>query len=239
MKVQAVTDVGRERGINQDYVFYSLTEVGSLPNLFIVADGMGGHKAGDMASRYTVETFVSVAKKSSAKNPISIINNAVTQVNKMLLDKAKESPDYEGMGTTLVVATVYDNVLKVANVGDSRLYVIGNDITQVTRDHSLVEEMVSLGEIKREEARTHSQKNIITRAIGGYETVDAEMFSVDLKPKDLILMCSDGLSNMVEDSEILRIVKTSADIESAVEKLVKTANDNGGRDNITVMIIEP
>jgi protein phosphatase len=239
MKVQAVTDIGRERVINQDYVFYSLTEVGSLPNLFIVADGMGGHKAGDMASRYTVETFVSIVKNSTVKNPISIINNAVTQVNKMLLDKAKESQDYEGMGTTLVVATIYDNVLEVANVGDSRLYVIGNDITQITRDHSLVEEMVSLGEIKREEARTHSQKNIITRAIGGYETVDAEMFSVDLKPKDMILMCSDGLSNMIEDSEILRIIKTSDDIESAAKKLVKIANDNGGRDNITVMIIQP
>lgn len=102
MKVQAVTDVGRERSVNQDYVYYSLTETGSLPNLFLVADGMGGHKAGDMASRYTVETFVSLVQDSTLKDPVSIINNAVTQVNRRLLQKAAESENYEGMGTTLV-----------------------------------------------------------------------------------------------------------------------------------------
>ena len=181
MKVQAVTDVGRERSVNQDYVYYSLTETGSLPNLFLVADGMGGHKAGDMASRYTVETFVSLVQDSTLKDPVSIINNAVTQVNRRLLQKAAESENYEGMGTTLVAATVYDNILRVANVGDSRLYILGNEITQITRDHSLVEEMVSMGEINREQARNHEKKNIITRAIGGYDTVEAEMFSVDLK----------------------------------------------------------
>ncbi len=204
MKVQAVTDVGRERSVNQDYVYYSLTETGSLPNLFLVADGMGGHKAGDMASRYTVETFVSLVQDSTLKDPVSIINNAVTQVNRRLLQKAAESENYEGMGTTLVAATVYDNILRVANVGDSRLYILGNEITQITRDHSLVEEMVSMGEINREQARNHEKKNIITRAIGGYDTVEAEMFSVDLKPNDCILMCTDGLSNMVEDADILK-----------------------------------
>lgn len=239
MKVQAVTDVGRERSVNQDYIYYSLTEIGSLPNLFLVADGMGGHKAGDMASRYTVETFVSLVKESIEKDPISIINYAVTKVNEMLLDKAKQSVDYEGMGTTLVVATIYNQVLKVANVGDSRLYIIGNDIMQITRDHSLVEEMVALGEINREQARHHEKKNIITRAIGGYKTVEAEMFSVDLKPDDKILICSDGLSNMVEDSEILKTVRMSGDIDIAAKRLVELANENGGKDNITVMIIEP
>jgi protein phosphatase len=239
MKAQAATDVGLERTVNQDYIYYSLTEVGNLPNLFIVADGMGGHKAGDMASRYTVETIVSLIEQSEEKDPISIINKAVTQVNAMLIEKAKESEMYEGMGTTLVVATIDHNVLKVANVGDSRLYIIGNDITQITRDHSLVEEMVSLGEIDRSEARTHARKNIITRAIGGYDTVEAEMFSVDLKENDKILMCSDGLSNMIEDTEILSIVNDSTDIENAVSKLIQKANDNGGIDNISVMIIEP
>ena len=225
MKVQAVTDVGRERSVNQDYVYYSLTETGSLPNLFLVADGMGGHKAGDMAS--------------TLKDPVSIINNAVTQVNRRLLQKAAESENYEGMGTTLVAATVYDNILRVANVGDSRLYILGNEITQITRDHSLVEEMVSMGEINREQARNHEKKNIITRAIGGYDTVEAEMFSVDLKPNDCILMCTDGLSNMVEDADILKIVKSAPDIETAAKNLVAAANANGGKDNITVMIIEP
>ena len=239
MKARAATDTGLERSINQDYIYTSLAGIGCLPNLFIIADGMGGHKAGDMASRFTVETFVSLVQQSSGKNPISIINNAVTAVNTRLLEKAGESEDYAGMGTTLVVASIFDQVLKVANVGDSRLYVIGNEITQVTRDHSLVEEMVSLGKIDRDQARTHAKKNIITRAIGGYDTVEAEIFSVDLKPGDQILMCSDGLSNMLEDSEILRIVKGSSDVDSAVNNLIKKANENGGKDNISVIIIEP
>mgnify|MGYP002794394877 CR=1 FL=1 len=239
MKARAVTDIGRERSINQDYVYYSLTEVGCLPNLFIVADGMGGHKAGDMASRYTVETIVSLIKESAGKDPISIISNAVTEVNARLLDKAKESEDYQGMGTTLVVATISDHILKVANVGDSRLYVVGDEITQITRDHSLVEEMVSLGEIDRKEARTHAQKNIITRAIGGYEHVEAEIFSVDLKENDKIIMCSDGLTNMIEDTDILRIVKSGTELESTADKLIEVANSNGGRDNISVIMIEP
>ena len=239
MKVQAVTDVGRERSVNQDYVYYSLTETGSLPNLFLVADGMGGHKAGDMASRYTVETFVSLVQDSTLKDPVSIINNAVTQVNRRLLQKAAESEDYEGMGTTLVAATVYDNILRVANVGDSRLYILGNEITQITRDHSLVEEMVRLGEVRKEDAKDHPDKNIITRAVGVLPEVTADFFEISLKPGDEILMCSDGLTNMIEDDEIRHIVLGQRDIVEKAEKLIETANRNGGKDNITVVLIEP
>ncbi len=239
MKAFAATDVGVEREINQDCVYYSLTEVGPLPNLFIVADGMGGHKAGDFASRYTVDNFVSKVRESSGKDTVDIIDDAVTWVNTALLEKAGESPDYTGMGTTLVVATVIDNMLKVANVGDSRLYIVGNDIRQITRDHSLVEEMVSLGEIDRKAARTHKRKNIITRAIGGDAKVEAEMFCVELQPGDKILMCSDGLSNMIEDEDIFKIIKDSPEIEEAAERLIDTANENGGKDNISVILIEP
>ena len=239
MKAFAATDVGVERKINQDCVYYSLTEVGPLPNLFIVADGMGGHKAGDFASRYTVDNFVSRVRESSGKDTVDIIDDAVTWVNTALLEKAGESPDYTGMGTTLVVATVIDNMLKVANVGDSRLYIVGKDIRQITRDHSLVEEMVSLGEIDRKAARTHKRKNIITRAIGGDAKVEAEMFCVELQPGDKILMCSDGLSNMIEDEDIFKIIKDSPEIEEAAERLIDTANENGGKDNISVILIEP
>lgn len=239
MKAFAATDVGVERKINQDCVYYSLTEIGPLPNLFIVADGMGGHKAGDFASRYTVDNFVSRVRESSGKDTVDIIDDAVTWVNTALIEKAGESTDYMGMGTTLVVATVIDNMLKVANVGDSRLYIIGKDIRQITRDHSLVEEMVSLGEIDRKAARTHKRKNIITRAIGGDVKVEAEMFCVELKPGDKILMCSDGLSNMIEDEDIFKIIKDSPEIEEAAERLIDTANENGGKDNISVILIEP
>lgn len=239
MKAYAATNVGLERSINQDYIYYSLDKIGCLPNLFVVADGMGGHKAGDIASRFTVENLVTLIRESKEKDLISIINNAILDVNERLFDKASESADYEGMGTTLVVATIRDKLLKVANVGDSRLYIINDDITQITRDHSLVEEMVSLGKLDRKAARTHEKKNYITRAIGGEKNVEAEMFSVDLKPGDKIIMCSDGLSNMVEDNDILNIVRHSDSLEEAVEGLIKTANDNGGKDNISVTIIEP
>lgn len=239
MKAYAATNVGLERSINQDYIYYSLEKCGYLPNLFVVADGMGGHKAGDIASRYTVDNLVTLIRESREKDLISIINNAISDVNDKLLDKARESVDYDGMGTTLVVATISDKLLKVANVGDSRLYILGDDITQITRDHSLVEEMVSLGKLDRRAARTHEKKNYITRAIGGERNVEAEMFSVDLHPGDRIIMCTDGLSNMVEDNDILNIVKRSDSLEEAVEGLIKTANDNGGKDNISVIIIEP
>lgn len=149
MNAFAKTDVGIERAVNQDYVYAKLDSIGCLPNLFVVADGMGGHKAGDMASRYTVDTLVELLKESDGKDPLDAVNNNIKLVNTLLLRKAGESEEYEGMGTTLVVASVFGDTLRVANVGDSRLYVIGDDITQITRDHSLVEEMVQLGQIDR------------------------------------------------------------------------------------------
>ena len=145
MRACSLTDVGKTRLMNQDYVYYSTKPVGNLPNLFILADGMGGHKAGDMASRYTVETMVKLVSDSDENDPISILNSAIQQVNTDILRKAQESEDYNGMGTTLVVSCIRDSILHVANVGDSRLYILGEDLKQVTRDHSLVEEMVTRG----------------------------------------------------------------------------------------------
>ena len=238
MKAFAATDVGKVREVNQDCVFSSTGPVGCLPHLFIVADGMGGHKAGDIASRLTVDSVVDKLSKVNSKDYISVITDTIIKVNKEVIDKAAESQDYAGMGTTLVVATVFDNILKVANVGDSRLYVVGEDIIQITRDHSLVEEMVINGQLDRADARVDKRKNIITRAIGGESKVEAEMFSVELKPEDKILMCSDGLSNMVDDAEILEIINREPDIEKAARMLIDAANENGGKDNISVVIVE-
>ena len=156
-----------------------------MPNLFIVADGMGGHKAGDYASRYTVETIEREIKASFEKNPSIIIQKAIRTANKEIRQRASEDPNLYGMGTTVVVATVIGRYLQVANVGDSRLYIAnGQEIRQITRDHSLVEEMVRLGGIKREEARLHPDKNIITRAIGAKDDVDIDFFTVELRPSD-------------------------------------------------------
>ncbi len=156
-----------------------------------------------------------------------------------MLRMANENPDLEGMGTTVVAATCIGEELHVANVGDSRLYVIGEKITQVTRDHSLVEEMIRMGGIGREEARNHPDKNIITRAIGARDTIEIDFFHEELKSGDIVLMCSDGLTNMLEDEEIRMILNGQRDIVEKAEQLVKAANNNGGKDNIAVVLIEP
>lgn len=238
MKACALTDVGVTRSVNQDFVFCSTNPVGNLPNLFILADGMGGHKAGDMASRYTVEALVDFVIKAEAKDPISIIDNGIQQVNQDIIKKAGESEDYNGMGTTLVVSCIKDSILHIANVGDSRLYILDGTLKQVTRDHSYVEEMVTRGALDRKSARNHKEKNVITRAIGGEDTVLPDFFPIDIRPGNRVLMCSDGLTNMVEDAVIEKVLKNTCDIEEAAGILIDIANDNGGRDNISVIIIE-
>ena len=152
---------------------------------------MGGHKAGDLASRFTVETLINNIKNSSSDNPITIINDAIVNANTLLLEKAAESEDYEGMGTTLVVCTIIGESMYVSNVGDSRLYLYDGKLSQITRDHSLVEEMVALGKLNRDEARTHKRKNVITRAIGGGKEVMADFFEAELTAGNRIIMCSD------------------------------------------------
>ncbi|MBQ2801025.1 MAG: Stp1/IreP family PP2C-type Ser/Thr phosphatase [Lachnospiraceae bacterium] len=238
MKTFSITDIGLKRKINQDYVFSSEMQVGALPNLFIVADGMGGHKAGDYASRKATQIIVESIKSSEETSPVRLIRTAVERANKELLKKAKESEDYEGMGTTMVVATITEECLYVANVGDSRLYIINDEINQVTKDHSLVEEMVRMGGIDEETAKYHPKKNVITRAVGGAEEIEIDFFELKLMPGDIILMCSDGLTNMLDDEEIKLIIKKQRDVIEKAEELVKAANENGGRDNITVTIIE-
>ena len=239
MKTFSITDTGITRDMNQDYYFSSDTPVGNLPNLYIVADGMGGHKAGDYASRYTIERIVASVMRSGLQEPVAILKGAIRKANELLVDESKEDESKRGMGTTVVIATIMENKMIVANVGDSRLYVVGSSMRQVTRDHSLVNEMVRLGEINAAEARIHPDKNIITRAIGASATVEADFFEVDLEKDSQILMCTDGLTNMVRDEEIFRIMNGEETLEEKAEILVRTANANGGRDNITVMIIRP
>lgn len=239
LKAFSITDIGERRKINQDYVFCEENAVGNLPNLFIVADGMGGHNAGDYASRFCVEYFTEKIMESSQLSPITLIETAIKETNDILLSKAKEQIELEGMGTTFVVATIFDNEMYVANIGDSRLYVIGKEMKQITEDHSLVEAMVKTGELDREAARVHPNKNIITRALGATDAAQPDFFEVSLTEGDIILMCSDGLTNMLEDSSIEQIIRDhSENPELAAESLVKSANINGGKDNIAVIIIK-
>lgn len=239
MKTFSITDTGVTREMNQDYYFATDTNLGNLPNLFIVADGMGGHKAGDYASRHTIERVVASISRNSSEEPVTIIQEAISKANELLVAESNEDETKSGMGTTLVIATLVGDKLIVANVGDSRLYVISDMVRQITRDHSLVDEMVRLGELNPSEARSHPDKNIITRAIGAQKDVKADFFEVELAKDDYVLMCTDGLTNMVRDEEILDIVRSEKEPEAIAHKLVRMANNNGGWDNITVTIIKP
>ena len=238
MKTYSITDIGRRRTSNQDFVYASDQPVGSLANLLIVADGMGGHKAGDFASRYTVETMVDHIEKSEEDRPIPLLSAAIHQANDFVIEKARSDKSMEGMGTTVVAATQKDGYLYVANVGDSRLYLIDQEIEQITTDHSLVEEMIRVGELQRKDARSHPDRNIITRAVGIHAPVKIDFFDVKLEKGDRILLCSDGLTNMVEDEDILHIVKKCESLEEAGQRLVNEANKNGGKDNISVVLAE-
>lgn len=213
--------------------------MGPLSNLFVVADGMGGHKAGEYASKCAVETIVEDINTYQDTGIIKSLTMAIQHANAKIRQVANSDINYQGMGTTLVTATYSDDTLYVGNVGDSRLYVIGDGIRQITTDHSLVEEMIRMGGLDREKARTHPDKNIITRAIGVVEVVDVDFFEVeDLKEGDIILMCSDGLSNMLTDNEIAEIVNARGSLEEKADNLVAAANRNGGKDNIAVILIE-
>lgn len=222
-------------------IFVSTQPIGKLPNLFIVADGMGGHKAGDVASREAIERFVKYACTTHMSDPANILDAGIISVNKDIFDMANSNRDYSGMGTTFVAASLVENHVYIANVGDSRLYLIGRDIRQITRDHSLVEDMVRMGVLEREEARTHYKKNVITKAIGVADdkTSTPDIFEIEVENGDKLLLCSDGLTNMVEDYDIKKIVKDNDSIEDAVRELIRQANENGGKDNISAILIEP
>lgn len=237
MQSSGITDTGSKRKNNQDSIFFSDEPVGSLPNLYIVADGMGGHRAGDKASRMAIDITVEFIKKSTLENPIAILKRAMIFANNEIYKSANKDPDLVGMGTTMVAAVALEEKLYVANVGDSRLYVVNNDIRQITMDHSLVEEMIRSGELERKKGRNHPEKNIITKAMGSRDEVVPDFFEIDMEPDDKYVLCSDGLSNMVEDDEIRDIVVDYHDIKDATRALVDRANYYGGSDNISVVIV--
>jgi protein phosphatase len=232
-----MTDIGKTRNINQDYLYFSDEKIGYFPNLYIVADGMGGHKAGDKASTYAVTRFVELLKAEEPDIPFLTMGKLIRQVNEEIYKISATQDQYAGMGTTFVAAVIIGHTAYVMNIGDSRLYHYdGSKLRQVTMDHSLVEELVRAGELKREESRYHPQKNIITRALGVSETVEPDYFMVEMFPSDQILLCSDGLSNMVEDDRLSEILSGEGEPEELVKKCVEEALFFGGHDNIAAVI---
>ena len=223
--------------MNQDYLFYSDEETGCFENLYIVADGMGGHKAGDKASSYAVTRFVELAGRLEKMHPFRAMDQLIRQVNAELYKISLQEEQYNGMGTTFVAATVKDDMVYVMNIGDSRLYFYdGEQIRQITMDHSLVEELVRAGELAPEESKNHPQKNIITRAVGVYEELTADFFRFPIRKGQKILLCSDGLSNMVEDHMLKDILADSGTVEEEARLCKDEALYFGGIDNIAVVI---
>ncbi len=240
MESFAITDVGSRREVNQDFIYCNDNAVGLLPNLYIVADGMGGHRAGDFASRFSVSEFEKEIKEQKARTIIGSMEGAIRLVNERLLQEAASDPAYEGMGTTFVAATLTTDSLYVANIGDSRLYLIYETgaIRQITQDHSLVEQKILRGELDRKDAKNHPEKNVITRALGAMEQVVPDFFEVELESGVYVLLCSDGLTNMVEDHVIRDMVLSQEmGMKEKAEQLVALANENGGRDNISLILV--
>ncbi|MDE6627322.1 MAG: Stp1/IreP family PP2C-type Ser/Thr phosphatase [Lachnospiraceae bacterium] len=232
------TDIGMVRSVNQDSIFFSDKDIGNLPNLYIVADGMGGHQAGDYASSHAVSWFVDYIKNCQYVNPITILKTGIAKVNDMLLEQASKHKELKGMGTTFVTAVMAEDKMYVANIGDSRLYVMGEEARQVTLDHSLVEELIRTGQLDRRKVRFHPEKNIITRALGTGNEAVPDFFEIDLRQNEKVLLCTDGLTNMIEDDEIRDIVMQKLFLDKICDQLIERANYYGGKDNIGVVVIE-
>jgi protein phosphatase len=245
---EALTDVGRKRKGNEDSLY-----VNPEQNLFVVADGMGGHAAGEVASRVAVDSINEFVCLTGGDEEITWpfgldetisydgnrLKTAIRYANRKVLEATKERADYEGMATTVVAVLVDDLEANLAHVGDSRVYLIREDeIRQLTNDHSWVNEQVHSGVISADQARGHPLRNVVTRALGGKPDLQVDMAVHKLAPGDHILLCSDGLTTMLQDDEIATIVKDAAgDVKKAARELVDAANENGGEDNITVLLL--
>jgi serine/threonine protein phosphatase PrpC len=233
MRYAALTDLGKKRNLNED---------GYIANgqIFAVADGMGGHRAGEIASALALDALRFGLAKRSKTTIENRLRDAIKRANKQVHDTAVREAARRGMGTTLTAVLPVEDKLYIGHVGDSRLYRLRDGILkQITNDHSLVAQLVKSGRLKVEEAEMHPQRNIITRAIGSDRDVEIDVFIEDILPTDRYLLCSDGLTSMLNDNEIAEVLRDKEDLEEACRELVEWANDRGGNDNITVVLFEP
>ena len=241
LDVAQLTDVGRKREHNEDNMAYVIpkdTQVMAMKGaLFIVADGMGGHAAGEVASEIAVDTVSNAYYMDDNEDVSTPLLQAIKRANTAIYQRAAENMLRSGMGTTCVAAVLRGNMSYIANVGDSRAYLVrGNQVRQISQDHSWVAEQVRAGLLTEEQARTHAQRNVITRCLGTQPDVEVDVFRESLQEGDCLILCTDGLSGLVSDEELLRIVEQSVPQES-VYHLVERANENGGPDNITAIVV--
>lgn len=239
VEIKFQSDVGRKRKMNQDYAGVFENHKGIF--LIVLADGMGGHQAGDIASKLAVnylgEQWTSTRIKSQKASIQWLIEN-IQETNERIYQKGQTYEGYAGMGTTIVCTVFLADSIVVANVGDSRAYLVRDQkIKQLTEDHSLVNELVKCGEITPEMARHHPRKNVLTRSLGMPRVVKTDIFCFSICPDDYILLCSDGLTNMVHESIILDILLSQQLLGEKVDQLITSANEAGGTDNITAVVM--
>ena len=234
--VGLLSDIGNSRKINEDYLGY---HEDIEKKVYMVADGMGGHNAGEVASKIAVESTIEYINSIiSIENLETVLTEAIEYSNKKVYEFSKTNSSLNGMGTTITACLLRNNKMSVGNVGDSRCYVIGKaGMYQITKDHSLVQELVDNGTITAEEAAVHPNKNIITRALGTAPKVDIDIYTIDLKEINKVIVCTDGLSNSLSDLEMYQAIVGNTNTD-ACKQLIRIAKQKGGRDNITVIIFE-
>jgi protein phosphatase len=248
LRCVGLTDTGKVREHNEDTIAFD-GEVG----LLVLADGMGGYNAGEVASGIAVKTIMHLVREAMEREDLSrpdsatglsrpgiILRDAIARANKIIFQTARTQPQCEGMGTTIVAALFFDNRVSVAHVGDSRMYRLrGNGFDQVTLDHSLLQELVDRGFYSPEEAQRAANKNYVTRALGVEAAVEVEVQEHPAQRGDIYVLCSDGLSDMVEDDDIHLTINTfGANLETVAKQLIQLGNDNGGKDNISVVLAQ-
>ncbi|MCL2404940.1 MAG: Stp1/IreP family PP2C-type Ser/Thr phosphatase [Defluviitaleaceae bacterium] len=245
MNIAGLTAIGMVRSHNEDTIYFTTNKIGPLPNLFVVADGMGGHNAGEVASAKSLEFFCDFIRNSqlsptqTPEETVSLLVAAVDHANKEVYEYSLTSPTLSGMGTTFSACVVLDGKLAVAHIGDSRIYTVHNsDITQITVDHTYVAEMVLAGNLTPANAKTHPNRNQLTRVLGCKPPINVDGTLHDLQGIASVLLCSDGLTDMLHDSEIMHIATHDAPTQARAQALIDAANNNGGIDNISAIIID-
>jgi protein phosphatase len=243
VRFAAKSDRGKVRELNEDS-YRLITGHSNVPDAFIVADGMGGHSSGEVASGMAVEfaeQYILTHPEvfSHEESVLSGIKKLMEEANTAIFTKASESQSNFGMGTTFITVVMLNNKMYIGHVGDSRVYLIRDGVIEkVTTDHSFIEELIKNGSLTREEAENHPKKNVITRALGCDQEILVDTLTVEVKDEDIFVLCTDGLTNMLREDEILDIILKSEDPETACNELVHCANEKGGEDNITVIIIK-
>ncbi len=241
MEAYGQTDIGKHRTNNEDSFFLTLDRINYLQNLFIVADGMGGHNAGEIASQEAIKRLIEfiLDREVVGKDYGSFMKKATEHANYQTYIKSVKNKGLKGMGTTITALTIVDNKGYYTHVGDSRIYVFrNNELKQLSLDHTFIQEMVKSGRLTEDEAKAHPNKNMITRAVGISANVEVDFCEVEVYKDDILLLCSDGLTGMVTNEDICGILTNDCTIEQKTQELVQQALYNGGEDNVTVILVK-